>query len=129
MAADRRELFVGTGIQTPANGLRLLPEHRSTVTIMEFDPVRDADGTLRIDHQLPDSVEGRAAAQLGLRDGSTSSHFRPSSSHFQSKPPLLRARGARILVVTAVALVGSGSYGQARAEVRSKRSARYGSNG
>ena len=70
VAADRRELFVGTGIQTPASGLRLLPEHRSNVTIMEFDPVRDADGTLRIDHVLPDSVEGRAAAQ-SIRDGST----------------------------------------------------------
>lgn len=118
MAADRRELFVGTGIQTPANGLRLLPEHRSTVTIMEFDPVRDADGTLRIDHQLPDTVEGRAAAQ-SIRDGSTS---RLSAEFFPlSEQTVSSVREVRESLVTAVALVGSGSYGQARAEVRSKR--------
>ena len=118
VAADRRELFVGGGITTPANGLRLLPEHRSNVTIMEFDPIRDADGTLRIDHLLPDSVEGRAAAQ-SIRDGSTPN----LSAEFiaLSEQTVSSVREVRTSLVTAAALVNSGAYGQARAELRSKK--------
>ena len=71
VAGDRRELFVGEGITTPADGIRLVPEHRSSKTIMVFDPVRSADGTLRIDHLLPDTPEGREAARV-IRDGSKS---------------------------------------------------------
>ena len=118
VAADRRELFVGTGIQTPASGLRLLPEHRSNVTIMEFDPVRDADGTLRIDHVLPDSVEGRAAAQ-SIRDGSTPNL---SAEFFAlTEQTVSSVREVRTSLVTAAALVNSGAYNQARAELRSKQ--------
>ena len=118
VAQDRRELFVGTGIETPANGLRLLPEHRSTTTIMEFDPVRDADGTLRIDHILPDSVTGRAAAQ-SIRDGSTPNL---SAEFFSlSEQRVSGVREVRTSLVTAVALVHSGAYTQSRAELRSKR--------
>ena len=55
VAGDRSEFFVGAGITTPAAGMRLIPEHRSQTTILTFDPLRDSDGTLRIDHRLPDS--------------------------------------------------------------------------
>ena len=30
VAGDRPELFVGSGVQTPADGIALLPEHRSS---------------------------------------------------------------------------------------------------
>ena len=40
VAADRAELFVGSGVQTPREGIRLLPEHRSSTVVMTFDPTR-----------------------------------------------------------------------------------------
>ena len=45
VAADRKEIFIGSGIQTPSAGIRLLPAHHSTTIIMAFDPVRDPDGS------------------------------------------------------------------------------------
>ena len=118
VASDRKEVFVGAGITTPSAGIRLLPEHRSTTSIMEFDPIRDADGSLRIDHRLPDSPEGRSAAQ-GIRNGTKarmSIEFHALSSTIVSG-----VREIRASLVDAVALVGEGAYDQARAEVRSKR--------
>ena len=118
VAADRKELFVGSGITTPSAGIRLLPEHRSTTSIMEFDPIRDPDGSLRIDHRLPDSPEGRSAAQ-GIRNGTKarmSIEFHSISSKIVSG-----VREVRQSLVEAVALVGEGSYSQTRAEVRVKR--------
>ena len=47
VAGDRAELFVGSGVQTPADGIALLPEHRSTTVVMRFDPIRGDDGTSR----------------------------------------------------------------------------------
>ena len=60
VAGDRPELFVGAGIRTPAEGVRLIAEHRSATTVMRFDPIRSADGSLSVDHLLPDTPEGRA---------------------------------------------------------------------
>ena len=70
VAGDRPELFVGSGVQTPSEGIALLPEHRSTTVVMRFDPVRDADGSLRVDHLLPDTPEGLAIA-ASVRSGKT----------------------------------------------------------
>ena len=39
VAGDRKEIFVGAGVQTPAEGIALLPEHRSSVVVMRFDPI------------------------------------------------------------------------------------------
>ena len=52
VAGDRPELFVGSGVTTPAAGVRLLPEHRSKTTVMTFDPIRDPDGSLRVGPSL-----------------------------------------------------------------------------
>ena len=68
VAADRPELFVGSGVETPREGIRLLPEHRSNVTVMTFDPIRGDDGELRVDHLLPDTPEGLAIA-ASVRSG------------------------------------------------------------
>ena len=54
----------------PSEGIALLPEHRSTTVVMRFDPVRDADGSLRVDHLLPDTPEGLAIA-ASVRSGAT----------------------------------------------------------
>ena len=39
VAGDRPELFVGSGVSTPREGIRLLPEHRSSTVVMRFDPI------------------------------------------------------------------------------------------
>ena len=70
VAGDRPELFVGAGVQTPADGIALLPEHRSSTVVMRFDPIRGDDGSLQVDHRLPNSPEGRALA-ASVRDGKT----------------------------------------------------------
>ena len=118
VAGDRRELFVGAGITTPSSGIRLLPEHRSQTAIMTFDPLIDPDGSLRIDARLPDTSEGRSAAQ-NIRNGTTA---RLSVEFVALDSAVISGvREVRSSLVEAVALVGSGAYDQARAEVRSKR--------
>ena len=117
VAGDRPELFVGSGVQTPAEGIALLPEHRSSVVVMRFDPIRGDDGTLTIDHRLPNSPEGRELA-ASVRSGATpglSVEFFPLDEARVSG-----VREVRQSLVTAVATVPSQSYDQARAEVRTR---------
>ena len=118
VAGDRKEIIVGSGIQTPRDGIALLPEHRSATVVMRFDPVRDADGSLRVDHLLPDTPEGLAIA-ASIRSGKT-----PGLSvefHALDEAQVSGVREVRHSLITAVATVPSQSYDQARAEVRSKR--------
>ena len=117
VAGDRKEIFVGSGVQTPAPGIALLPEHRSSTVVMRFDPIRGADGTLTIDHRLPDSPAGRALA-ASVRDGKT-----PSLSvefHALAEGMVSGVREVRESLITAVATVPAGAYNQATAEVRAK---------
>ena len=118
VAGDRPELFVGSGVTTPSGGVALLPEHRSQTVIMRFDPEVDADGSLRVDHLLPDTPEGVALA-ASVRSGAT-----PGLSiefHSLDSAMVSGVREIRQSLVTAVATVPSQAYDQARAEVRSKR--------
>ena len=117
VAGDRAELICGRGIQTPSAGVRLLPEHRSATVVMTFDPLRDPDGTLKIDHRLPDSPEGRALA-ASVRSGA-----RPGLSvefHALAEARVSGVREVRESLITAVATVPAGAYTQATAEVRAK---------
>ena len=117
VAADRREIFVGSGVQTPADGIALLPEHRSSTIVMRFDPIRGDDGTLRIDHRLPNSPAGREMA-ASVRSGAT-----PGLSvefHSLDEAHVSGVREVRQSLITAVATVPSQSYNQARAEVRTR---------
>ena len=121
VAGDRPELFVGGGVQTPADGIALLPEHRSTTTVMRFDPIRGDDGSLQVDHLLPDSPAGRALA-ASVRSGKT-----PGLSvefHALDEAQVQGVREVRQSLVTAVATVPRQSYHQARAEVRERTSHR-----
>ena len=116
VAGDRPELFVGSGITTPSDGIALLPEHRSATVVMTFDPLRDPDGSIRVDHLLPDSDSGRALAKA-VRTGAT-----PGLSiefHSLDESMVSGVREIRKSLVMAVAAVPSQSYDQARAEVRS----------
>ena len=70
VAGDRREVFTPGSVSWPHNGMRLLREHLGR-QIMRFTPV-EADGEIRIDAELPDTAEGREAADLvrtGARAG------------------------------------------------------------
>ena len=119
VAGDRKEIFVGSGVTTPAEGMALLPEHRSSVVVMRFDPIRGDDGTLTIDHRLPDTPEGRDMA-ASVRSGAT-----PGLSiefHSLDEANVQGVREVRQSLVTAVATVTSQSYDQARAEVRARQS-------
>ena len=117
IASDRREVFIGAGVNTPADGIALLPEHRSKNVIMRFDPIRGSDGSLSVDHALPNTDAGRAAAQ-GVRSGTRASlsvEFHPlDEGHVQG------VREVRESLVDAAALVPAGAYSQARAEVRER---------
>ena len=121
VAGDRRELFVGAGVRTPDAGIALLPEHRSKNPIMRFSPIRGSDGSLSVDHLLPDTDAGRAAAQ-GVRDGSRAAMS--VEFHALDAGVVQGVREVRESLIEAAALVPAGSYDQARAEVRS-RSGRY----
>ena len=117
VAGDRPELFVGAGVQTPAEGIALLPEHRSSTIVMRFDPIRGDDGSLKVDHRLPDSPEGREMA-TAVRSGAT-----PNLSvefHSLDEAQVQGVREVRQSLVTAVATVKSGAYAQTAAEVRSR---------
>ena len=117
MASDRPELIVGSGITTPADGIALLPEHRSQTVVMRFDPIRGDDGSLRVDHLLPNSPAGRDMA-AAVRSGAT-----PGLSvefHSLDEARVQGVREVRQSLVTAVATVPAGAYAQATAEVRAK---------
>ncbi len=122
VAGDRPELFVGSGITTPSDGIALLPEHRSSTIVMRFDPIRGADGSLQVDHLLPDTPEGVALA-ASVRSGRT-----PGLSiefHSLDEARVSGVREIRQALITAVAAVPSQSYDQARAEVRNQKPRRY----
>ena len=75
VASDRPELFIGSGVSTPREGIRLLPEHRSSTVVMLFDPIVASDGSLQVDHLLPDTPEGVALA-ASVRSGKNAGPFR-----------------------------------------------------
>ena len=118
VARDRPEIFVGEGVTTPSEGIRLLSEHRSEKTVMRFEPIRGDDGSLRVDHLLPDSPEGRALADdvRSGRKARLSVEF-----HALAEARVQGVREVRESLVTAVATVPAGSYHQAQAEVRGKQ--------
>ena len=120
VAGDRPELFVGSGVTTPADGIALLPEHRSAAVVMRFDPIRTAEG-LTVDHLLPDSDLGRAVA-ASVRSGKT-----PGLSiefHSLDSKNVQGVREVRQSLITAVATVPSQSYDQSRVEVRASQRVR-----
>ena len=120
VAGDRAELFVASGVQTPSEGVALLPEHRSSTVVMRFDPVVTSDGSLQVDHLLPDTPDGRDMA-ASVRSGKTPGLSVEFHSLAESRANGGRVREIQSALITAVATVPVQSYSQARAEVRSKR--------
>ena len=119
VAGDRPELFVSSGVQTPSEGVALLPEHRSSHVVMRFDPIRTAEG-LTVDHLLPNTDLGRALA-ASVRSGKTPGLSVEFHALAESRANGGRVREIQSSLITAVATVPSQSYDLARAEVRSER--------
>ena len=75
VAGDRPEVFAPDALQWPANGIRLLAEHRGR-QVMRVTPT--VDGTaIKIDAALPDNAIGR---EVAARSGPEPSAGCPSSS-------------------------------------------------
>ena len=116
VAGDRREVFTPGSVSWPSNGVRLLAEHRGR-QIMRFQPI-ERRGNLEIDEQLPDTDLAREVAaeiRSGKRAG-LSVEF-----HALKDAVVQGVREIRAALVDGAAVVQSGAYDQARAEVRSRR--------
>ena len=115
IAADRKEVFTPGSATFPSGGVRLLLEHQGR-TVMTFEPVAVEDGYY-IAAALPRSPEGVEAASL-VKTGrrcALSVEFRVLESATVSQ-----VREVRSALVEAAALVPSGAYEQARAELRGR---------
>ena len=89
---------------------------------MRFDPIVASDGSLQVDHLLPDTPDGRDLA-ASVRSGRT-----PGLSvefHALAEARVSGVREVRQSLITAVATVPSQSYDQARAEVRNQKPRYY----
>ncbi len=105
VASDRREVFRPDSITMPANGIRLLLEHRGR-QVDRVIPTVDARG-VHVDHVLPDTEVGREAARR-VRAG----ELRGLSVEFTALRET-RTQGVREVVsamVDAAALVPEASY-------------------
>ena len=113
VASDRKEIFTPDSATFPSSGVRLLLEHEGR-EVMMFAPVVVSDG-YRILAALPPTLEGEEAAEL-VRSGTRSN----LSVEFEAIEEELvsEVREVRRALVSAAALVGSGAYAQARAELR-----------
>ena len=119
VAGDRQELFTPGAPVFPSTGVTLSRGHHGDA-VMTFDPIVDGS-EIRIDARLPDTQLGRQVA-TEIRSGARSA----LSVEFVSLDEA-RVQGVRELrsaLISATALVPSGSYNQARAEVR-QRARRY----
>ena len=115
VAVDRQEIFTPGSVTFPSNGVRLLLEHRGR-QVLRFVPIESA-GEWRIDAELPDTPEGREAAEL------VKSGRRPALSvemYVLADQRVSGVREVRSALVEATALCREGCYGQARAELRSR---------
>ena len=119
VAGDRPELFVGSGVQTPREGIALLPEHRSVrlsscaltrfvVTMASYEWTTCCLTRLKV---LALAASVRSGATTGLS---------PSSFIQLDEARVSGVREVRQSLITAVATVPRQAYDQARAEVRSK---------
>ena len=116
VAADRREVFTPGSVQFPANGIRLLAEHRGRM-VARVQPVVDGS-EIRIDAPLPDTAIGREVAaevRSGRKRGLSVEFYATGE---QTVSGVREVTGA---LIDAAAVVPAGAYSQARVEVRERR--------
>ena len=120
VASDRREVFTAGAPIFPSTGVELLRGHRGE-PILTFDPIVDG-ASVRIDAPLPDTALGRQVAtevRSGARSGLSVEFVALEEARISG------VRELRSALIQAAALVPRGSYGQAKAEVRSRAGRRY----
>ena len=114
-AGGRAEVFAPLSVLWPSDGIALLSEHRGS-ELARAVPVRDADGSLRI--------ETRATPAI-LEAYATRKYF---SVEFHAISEVRTKGGIREItraLVDAAALVASPEYSQASAEIRAHNCRKY----
>ena len=120
VAGDRREVFTPGSIRWPANGVKLLAEHRGRL-VARVEPTVDG-AALRIDQALPDTALGREVAaeiRAGRKRGLSVEFYATDEADVSG------VREVRSALVDAVAVVESPAYDQARVEVRNRKRRRW----
>ena len=115
VASDRREVFTVGSVRWPANGIRILAEHRGR-QVMRVVPVQDGS-RLRIDAPLPDTAIGREVAaeiRSGRKTGLSVEFYSTEERTVQGVREITGS------LVDAAAVVASGAYQQAKVEVRER---------
>lgn len=120
VASDRREVFVPGSVKWPNDGVDLLRGHGGE-KVLSFAPKVDGS-EIRIDEPLPDTIIGRKV-RAEVKSGSRSSLS--VEFHSLEEEVVSGVREVRSALVEAVALVATGSYQQARAEVRERKRRRW----
>ena len=108
----RAEVFAPFSVVWPADGIALLGEHRADVVLARAVPIRDADGSLRVETRATEAI---------LDAYKTRKFF---SVEFRSLREVRTSGGIREIqraLVDAAALVPNPEYPNVRAEVRSQR--------
>ena len=111
----RAESFAPLSVVWPATGIALLPEHRGAA-LAHAVPVRDADGSLRIE---------TPATQPILEAYATRKFF---SVEFYAISEVRTKGGVREItraIVESAAMVSTPEYSQATSEIRSTRRRRF----
>jgi len=115
VAGDRREVFTPGSIRWPANGVKLLAEHRGRLVTRVEPTVEGSE--IRLDVALPDTALGREVAaevRAGRKRGLSVEFYATDEGDVQG------VREVRAALVDAVAVVESPAYDQATVEVRKR---------
>ena len=115
VASDRREVFTVGSVRWPANGIRILAEHRGR-QVMRVVPVQDGS-RLRIDAPLPDTAIGREVAaeiRSGRKTGLSVEFYSTEERTVQGVREITGS------LVDAAAVVATPAYVQAAVEVRER---------
>ena len=112
----RAELFAPGAVCWPSDGISILAEHRGR-ELARVLPERHPDGRITIETRATDDI--RRAVDVDGRRFLSVEFF----SHRENRTPA-GVREIERATVDAAALVPSGEYSQATAEVRSKREVR-----
>ena len=115
-ASDRPEIFEQGALHWEDDGILVRTMHRRDRPVLRATPYLDGN-KLRIDAQIPDSIEGRDAA-TGLKSGVYSG----LSVEFRSQKETRRGN-LRIIqkaVLTGAGLIDYPSYNEAVAELRAR---------
>ena len=110
-ASQRSELFAPGSIAWPADGVAILAEHRGQAVLARAVPVRDTDGSIRIETPATPAI---------LEAYETRKFF---SVEFHAIAAVRTKGGVREItraLVDAAALVSSPEYSQATAEIRAR---------